>query len=345
MVRIAFFGDTLLGGVGQETIDRFGYGYPLEGLAPLLAGVDLVVANHEGPLTSLERPATKLDTGRKRYWYRGLPEAASALAEAGVKMVSLANNHIMDFGIEGLADTIQALDAAGIAHTGAGLDENAARRPAILSVGGSRIGFLSLMQRYDLYEREGLYALGKRGGPRRVRLRQVREDFEMLKGMSDLRIALVHWGRNYRAVTSRQRRLATALRERGADLVIGHHPHIAQPIDLDTGKPVLYSLGNGPLGTPGRFHSGRPPYGLVATVEIDGAAISRLDVRLIAVDNARVQFRPVPEDGPEAKRFLWSLVSQEQRWQQSSEGGLRAELLGRSATGGSPIRQEAAAGT
>src|SRR5262249_141347 len=98
-VRIAFLGDTLLGAEGQAAIDRFGYGYALDGIRSLLEGADLVVANHEGPLPTLEHPAEKSDTGRKRYWYRGLPAAAAALAGAGVRVVSLANNHIMDFGL------------------------------------------------------------------------------------------------------------------------------------------------------------------------------------------------------------------------------------------------------
>src|SRR6266496_3474424 len=132
MARIAFLGDTLLGGEGQETIDRLGYGYALEGVASLLSRADLTVVNHEGPLTFLDRPSSKLDNGRKRYWYRGLPDGARALADAGVRVVSLANNHILDFGPEGLADTIEALDAAGIAHSGAGLDEAEARRPAFV---------------------------------------------------------------------------------------------------------------------------------------------------------------------------------------------------------------------
>jgi poly-gamma-glutamate capsule biosynthesis protein CapA/YwtB (metallophosphatase superfamily) len=327
-VRIAFLGDTLLGGEGQQTLDRRGYAYALEGLAPLLADADLVVANHEGPLTSLDRAVDKLDTGRKRYWYRGLPEAACALADAGVRVVSLANNHILDFGSEGLSDTMHALDAAGIAHCGAGMDEAQARRPVFVTANGCRIGFLSLMQRYDLYVKEHLYASSTRPGPRRLRVSEAPADLAAMKGRADVRVALVHWGRNYRGLTARQRRLAAILREAGADLVIGHHPHVPQPIECAGRVPVLYSLGNGALGTPGRFHSGRPPYGLVATVDIETTGASRLQVTPILVDNSRVAFRPMPTWDDEARRLLWSLVSPTDGWRESPDGGLIALGLG-----------------
>jgi poly-gamma-glutamate capsule biosynthesis protein CapA/YwtB (metallophosphatase superfamily) len=270
----------------------------------------MVVANLEGPITSLDRPLAKLETGHKRYWYRAHPGSVQALVRAGIKVVSLANNHVLDFGVTGLAETLDVLDQAGIVHCGAGLDEAQARLPAIISVGGLRVGFLSYMQRYDLYVREGVYASETRGGSRRLRPVEAREDLEALRGAADVCIALVHWGRNYREVSPRQERLAETLRQAGADLVVGHHPHIVQRVDVTDGRPVLFSLGNGPFGTSGRFHRCHLPYGLVATVEInDLGRISQLDLILTLVDNSEVQFRPIPATGSEADRFLWSLAS------------------------------------
>jgi poly-gamma-glutamate capsule biosynthesis protein CapA/YwtB (metallophosphatase superfamily) len=325
-VRIAFLGDTLLGGEAEPTLRRNGYDYAVEGVRPLLAGCNLVVVNHEGPLTARRLPQEKVDTGRKRYWYKGRAAAALTLRELGVGVASLANNHVLDFGPEGLADTIGALDAAGIAHCGAGLDEEQARRPAIVTVGGLRIGFLSCMQRYDIYVRERLYASRSRGGCRRLRLRTLREDLAALADQVDVRVVLAHWGRNYRDVSGRQQRLAAALLDAGADLVVGHHPHVPQRIDLHSGKPVFYSLGNGVLGTPGRFHSGRPPYGLVATVELgDAGTLSAVELRLLAVDNAEVAFAPAPVVGREAQTFLRMLVSPRDPWREHRDG-LRLEL-------------------
>ena len=324
--RLAFLGDTLLGGEAQPILDSRGHRYALEEIAGLFDGVDLVVANLEGPLTHEVKPSAKADTGRKRYWYRADPTSAAVLAGAGVGLVSLANNHTLDFGMPGLRDTMSALDAAGVAYCGAGLNEDQARRPAILSIAGCRIGFISCMQRYDMYVEERLYASARHGGCYQLRPRTIAEDLAALKGLVDLRVVLVHWGRNYRGVAPRQERLAAVLRAAGADLIIGHHPHIAQRVDLSEGKPVVYSLGNGALGTPGRFHSGRPPYGLVTIVELDASRrIAQLDLRLIAVDNSLVNYRPVLAYDKPAQAVLRSLVTSGNEWQ-VNDGGLRAVL-------------------
>lgn len=307
-VRIAFLGDTLLGGEAQATLDEHGYAYALDGLRPLLADADLVVANHEGPLTRRAQPQAKSDTGRKRYWYRADPASAVALADAGIGLVSLANNHVCDYGPEGLHDTLTALDAAGIAHCGAGPDLPAATRPAILDIGPLRIGFLSAMQRYRLYDQERLYATETRSGPARLRLTRIRQDITALREHVDICVVLVHWGRNYQNVSPRQERLARGMQEAGADLIIGHHPHIPQRVETIGTTPVLYSLGNGALGTPGRYHSGRPPYGIIALADLEHHRIPQLKLRLLHIDNTHVHYQPRPVTGTHEQALLQSLT-------------------------------------
>jgi poly-gamma-glutamate capsule biosynthesis protein CapA/YwtB (metallophosphatase superfamily) len=309
VINVTFLGDTLIGGAAQPTLDRFGHGHALSGLAPLFKRSDIVVVNHEGPLTTQRTQAPKVDTGRKRYWYRGDPESAASLASVGVGVASLANNHVLDYGQQGLIETIEHLTAAGIATCGAGSDQHAARQPAVVTVGGIRIGFLSVMQRYRMYEEDGLYATESRGGPCRLRLRHLRDDVDALRPQVDLTILLVHWGRNYRNVTPQQERLALQLAQLDVDLIVGHHPHIAQRIDRIGNTPVLFSLGNGVLGTPGRFHSGRPPWGLVAQVSIDDDfSIAHIEIQPIDVDNSHVGFRPVRSRTREASEFVGSLL-------------------------------------
>src|SRR5438876_3000971 len=325
--RVTFVGDTLVGGVAQEVLDEKGASWMFDGINPLLAGSDLVVANHEGPVTLREEPAVKLATGRKRYWYRALPASVGALVEAGVRVVSLGNNHVLDFGADGLADTIAAFDAAGIAHCGAGPSRRAARRPAIVEVGPLRFGFLSFMQRYKMYVAEELYASRDRPGSMCLSVRRARADLAALAGRADVRIALAHWGRNYRGLNGRQRRLAAELVAGGADVVMGRHPHGPHPLSILGGAPVCYSIGNGPLGTPGRFHSGRQPYGLVVNIDFDAAArIRRIGVAAILVDNAEVGFRPRIAEGPEVDRLVRTLLPPELDWARDERGALSAEM-------------------
>ena len=327
LIRVTFLGDTLIGGEAQTVLDKHGPDYAFDGIRHLLTRSDLVVANHEGPITRRERPDRKLDTGRKRYWYRAQPESVVALRDAGIGVVSLANNHVLDFGNAALDDTIEALDRAEIQWCGAGPNRRVARRPALLTVRGLRFGFLSFMQRYDLYVAERLYATRTTPGPLRLRPERARVDLEKLQTRADVCVALVHWGRNYRKRNARQIRLSGELCAAGADLVIGHHPHIPQPIELHEDVPVCYSLGNGPLGTPGRFHSGRPPYGLVVSFDFDRQGrIRSLAAQLLFVDNARVGFQPRVADHPDARRMLRKWLPRELDWREHDVDGLVAEL-------------------
>lgn len=305
--RIAFLGDTLLGGVAQPLLDEHGTDYAIFGIRPLWADADLVVANHEGPLTSSDAESAKLDTGKKRYWYKAHPRSAHTLASAGVRVVSLANNHILDFGTTGLYDTMDALDAAGIAHCGAGGDDRAARAPAMVDTSGVRVGFLSVMQRYKMYIEENTYATADRAGAALLRTSRLSADISELRQRVDLCVVLVHWGRNYRGLTSLQEQLADDIHKAGADLVIGHHPHIPHPVTVLDGVPVVYSLGNAAFGTPGRYHSGRPPYGLIAIADVEPRRVTGLELRLIHVDNAMVNFQPQPAAGAQAEAYLRSL--------------------------------------
>jgi poly-gamma-glutamate capsule biosynthesis protein CapA/YwtB (metallophosphatase superfamily) len=325
--RVTFLGDTLLGGVAQPVLDIKGTGFAFDGIRPLFDGSDLVVANHEGPITPRVEPEVKHDTGRKRYWYRAAPESIETLLDVGIRVVSLANNHVLDFGAEGLADTIEALDDAGIAHTGAGGNHRLARQHAAVTVNGLRFGFFSFMQRYDLYVEEQLYAAADRPGPWRLNAKRLSTELARVEASTDVRIALAHWGRNYRRVNGRQVRLAHAVVAGGADLVIGHHPHIPQPLELIDHVPVCFSLGNGPMGSPGRFHSGRPPYGLVVSVDFDDSARARyLTVTPILVDNAIVGFQPRIADDAASHRLLLKLLTDQLDWVGTSRGGMSAEL-------------------
>lgn len=307
--RIAFLGDTLLGGNAQQLLDEKGYDYPLAAIRHLWDEADLVVANHEAPLTTRALPAPKFETGHRRYWYKGHPRSAHTLARHGIRLVSLANNHVGDFGPDGVRDTMAALDDAGIAHCGAGPCDNTARRPAIVQVNGLRVGFLSVMQRYKMYVDEDAYARRGHPGPVLLRMTRLAADVARLREQVDLCVVLVHWGRNYRGVTSLQRQLAAEMRTTGADLIVGHHPHIAQPVDVRGGAPVFFSLGNAAFGTVGRFHNHHPPYGLIAVVELQRRQVVGMDLRLIKVDNTVVNYQPRPADDPTDLAFLNALYA------------------------------------
>lgn len=325
MVTIAFVGDTLLGDRYGRRLRRRGYSRPLARLAPLLARADLAVVNHEGALTA-KRPGLQGIPQRGRFWLRADPESAAALAAAGVRVASLANNHVLDYGLDGLHETISTLDAHGIAQCGAGATEADARRPLVLSVADLRVGFLACIQEYDMYD-GWLYAEGSTGGCNRLAEQTVAEDLPRLAELADVSIVLVHWGRNYRDVAPAQERWAPRLAAAGAHLVIGHHPHVAQRVEILDGCPIVYSLGNGPFGTTGGFaRLGKPPFGLIALAEIEPpGTLTALELHLIDVDNRANRFRPAPIEDERAITFLRSLTSEHDGWYEHGHA-LRLDL-------------------
>lgn len=118
-------GDVMLARDLVTLMDEHGPLYPFELVCSLLADADLTIANLEGTFTERGVAAEKF------YTFRTPPGHAFGLLQAGIDLVSLGNNHTMDYGLEGLQDTLLALDTAGLKHSGAGLDEVAARNPVI----------------------------------------------------------------------------------------------------------------------------------------------------------------------------------------------------------------------
>src|SRR3981081_2200627 len=129
-------GDIMLGGRARHRIKEHGRDYPFSAVLPILQRAPIVLGNLEGPLA---QKAQKLD---RNFSYRVKPKAASSLLRAGINVVTLANNHLVDCGRDGVLETLEALAAAGVTALGAAANEQAAHEPVIREAGGLRIGLL-----------------------------------------------------------------------------------------------------------------------------------------------------------------------------------------------------------
>lgn len=220
-VLITAAGDCTLGGEVKTGIDkRFircadenGLDYFFANVRDIFSDDDLTIVNLEGPLTTATKRASK------KYVMRGDPSYAGILSGSSVEIANLANNHTLDFGEQGYQDTLAALDASGVAAAGAD-------SLYIVEKEGCRIGFIG-------YEKWNYSATDAINGVTAAR------------AQCDLLIVSVHWGEeyDYTAETSQQK-LGRALIDAGADLVIGHHPHVIQGVEQYQGKYIIYSLGN-----------------------------------------------------------------------------------------------------
>jgi len=235
-VIIHAVGDIMLAGSGTGLLNRAGYDYPFKATADVLREGDLNIGNLEAPIT-----AAGEEFKGKKFRFRSAPAAAAALRNAGFNHLSLANNHILDFGPGALNETIAALDRLGITHAGAGADLSMARKGAIVSVSGVTVALLA----YSLTYPAEFYAGNDRAGTAPGRESYFTTDIARAKQSADYVIVSFHWGaecaefpRDYQKSTARK-----AI-DAGADVILGHHPHVLQGIEFYKSGVIFYSLGN-----------------------------------------------------------------------------------------------------
>lgn len=202
----------------------------------LISAADLAVAN-------LEEPAPDAWTYHAHGTvFTGDPALLAGIARAGIDVVSTATNHIGDGGRVGILQTLAHLDAVGIRHAGSGANLVAARRPALVTVGGVRVAFLA----YDAIPPASYFATATTTGSAPLVASYVRSDIAAAhRAGADVIVVYPHWGTEYtRGPTSFQRSMAHLMIDAGADLVIGNHPHWVQAVEVYKGRPIWYALGN-----------------------------------------------------------------------------------------------------
>jgi hypothetical protein len=237
-LSLLVLGDIMLGGRARKVVADQGPDYPFAATLPLLRRASLVVANLEGPLAQRAKK-------QERTWaYRMKPALAAALRRAGIGTVNLANNHLLDCGREGVLETLAALTEAEVAALGAGMTEAAAHVPVIRQAGPYRIGLLGY------YWNRRCAATATLPGCALDSTAALEADICNLRGNADRIVVMYHWGVPYvREPAPPDRAKARLAIDCGADAVIGHHPHIVQPLELYRGRPIFYSIGNFMLGS------------------------------------------------------------------------------------------------
>ena len=260
VLRLAFLGDVMLAFHPASLADREGPASPWRCLRPLLDS-SVVVINLEAPFTRVEVPMMP----DKTFLFRVDPRHVRVLVAGGVRVAATANNHIMDYGVAGLEETHRVLRRAGLAPVGTGEDLQAARRAVVLDTLGERVAFLA----YSLTFPKAYWAGRNRPGTAFGHERWIREDVRKARREASFVVVMFHWGRErWPAPRPYQIALAHAAVEAGADLVIGHHPHVVQPVEIYRDRAIFYSLGNGLFGS-----SSVKPQGALVRVRLDADSV------------------------------------------------------------------------
>lgn len=243
VVRFMAVGDLMLARTVGDRILAEGPEVVFSEVLPFLSTADLLAANLECVISERGAPVDKA------YVFRAPPLAIEALAQAGVDVLSLANNHAFDYGLDALADMLPGLRAAGIATVGAGVDAEAAHTPVVVERNGLSVAFLAYVD-VPVEGRTGFDTRSWEAGPDLPGLawaeaQTMAFDIAGADLRADVVIVLMHFGlENRREVTTSQRELARAAIDAGADLVVGAHPHVLQPVEEYNGGLIAYSLGN-----------------------------------------------------------------------------------------------------
>lgn len=236
-MKIALAGDVMLGRLVNEALQTRAPEYPWGDVLPLLRASDLNLINLECAITSCEKAVPKV------FNFRSDPKNIQVLKTARIDVVNLANNHVLDFGVEGLSETLRLLDEAGIRRVGAGHDLNEARQPVVLERKGMRVGILGMTD-----NEPGWAATPDAAGIKFVEVGDVsavEEPVAALRQQCDVLIVSMHWGPNMREQPSAKFvHFAHALIDRGVDIFHGHSAHIVQRVERYKQGLILYDTGD-----------------------------------------------------------------------------------------------------
>lgn len=237
-VTLLFAGDAMLAGEIPQALalHELTYGDLLAPVQSPIAGADLAFFNLESVVGASGEPLDKTFT------FNAAPEASSALGEIGFDVASLANNHSLDYGAEGLTSTRESLHANAMDELG--LVENEQPQKAVIRrIGEVSVGLLAYADPLSPYAYPPEFE-NFSPRPAAVETSTVTREVEDLAARVDVVVVSVHWGEEEAPITERQRELGHYLVEHGADVVVGHHPHVQQPNEWYGKGLILYSLGN-----------------------------------------------------------------------------------------------------
>ncbi|WP_192896513.1 CapA family protein [Cohnella sp. AR92] len=238
IVNLAFVGDILLGARVEEYIVKNGAEYPFLKSSDLLQTADVAAGNLENPITLRGTPAEN-----KSFVFKGHPDSLQGVKNAGIDLLTLANNHSLDQGWEGLSDTMDYLDDAGIDHVGSGNDATEAYTAAYFEHNGIRVAYIGVTNVVPVTEWKA--DKNHPGVAETYSTTRAVQAIKDAKELADIVVVMVHWGKEkVQKPIGLQTSVGHEFIDAGADLVIGSHPHVLQGFETYKGKWIAYSLGN-----------------------------------------------------------------------------------------------------
>lgn len=271
--------------------------FPFSKICSLLKNADVTFVNLETPLAENCRVIGPWST----WSFISKPIFADSLSNAGVDVVSIANNHIFDVGEKGFLDTIKNLKERGIQYIGGGKDLKDARTPVILNVKGTKIAFLGYTQICN--HKFTSVADNDQPGILPFSLPLIIEDIKIAKKESNFICISLHWGMEYTGkIHPKAIKYAHKIIDAGADIILGHHPHVPQGIEIYKSRPIFYSFGNFIFG----YYCEQGQDNFLAEIYIQKNKLKKIEVLPISGRGSKL-YQPELLSGNDAKRLLLDL--------------------------------------
>ncbi|PIQ91675.1 MAG: hypothetical protein COV70_02375 [Parcubacteria group bacterium CG11_big_fil_rev_8_21_14_0_20_39_22] len=237
-VKIGFVGDIMLDRGVEFSVKKYGKGdtgFPFENIRDEMQSYDLLFGNLEGPISD------KGSNHGSIYSFRMNPKNAEELRDSNFSVLSIANNHAGDWGIEALTDTLDRLNRVGITSVGVGYDRKGAYRPKVLTLSdGTMVAFIA-MSEFSQHIKAG----DNNPGIAIIEKSELLDSIEEAEAIADITVVSFHYGYEYEPLPNKfQEDISKFAIDSGADIVIGHHPHVLQPVIQYKDGYIAYSLGN-----------------------------------------------------------------------------------------------------
>lgn len=233
---LIFVGDIMLSrNIGKLMLENDNWSYPFLKISDILGDADITFGNLEGPISNRGIKVGSI------YSFRADPRSVEGLVYSGFDILSVANNHIWDYGVDAFTDTLKVLKDSGISYVGGGSSYEEAHKPIIMETKGTKVAYLAYTNLLPSF-------LGAKDAKLAVAfpdMEQMMIDVQKARDRADVVAVSFHWGYEYKTHHNPyQEGLAHAAIDAGADLVVGHHPHVVQDTEKYGGGYIAYSLGN-----------------------------------------------------------------------------------------------------
>lgn len=273
MVTLCFTGDIMLDRGVRQVMGAYGPEYPFIKVSAILKSADITCGNLECPLTWEGTPS------HNSIILKGDPSNAEILGKSGFDILNIANNHIMDYGPKGYNDTIEALDRCNLLHT----DEN----PVIIEKQDMRIGYIGCTSTV----------------PESLEFDTVKSNINKARKLCDFLVVSFHSGIEYNHYpTEIQKEYSRFFIDCGADIVIGHHPHVLQGFEIYKGKYIFYSIGNFVFDN--QIQKGTDET-IILNIKIDSRGVREVEILPVKI----IKSQPRIVNGDEGKNIIQSLNS------------------------------------